>query len=100
MCDNHVTYYYPKGFDYIEVKAKCGNTNPYGGLALCEDCEHERTAREARTTYCKDMGFDMDSMASIKRNRAINYYEHKMLEEWFRETFSEQIKANQPGGSA
>ena len=59
MCDNHVTYYYPKGFDYIEVKAKCGNTNPYGGLALCEDCEHERTAREARTTYCKNMGFDM-----------------------------------------
>ena len=47
----------------------------------------------------KDMGFDMDSMASIKRNRDINYYEHKMLEEWFRETFSEQIKAN-PGGSA
>ncbi|PYE32407.1 hypothetical protein DFP83_106134 [Idiomarina fontislapidosi] len=48
----------------------------------------------------KDMGFDMSSMASIKRQRNINYYEHKMLEDWFRETFSEQIKANQPGGAA
>jgi len=42
MCDNKITYYVPKGFDYREHLVQCGRTDPFGGLALCEQHEHER----------------------------------------------------------
>ena len=59
MCDNKITYYIPKGYDYRPYDVPCGNTDPHGDLALCPDCEHHRDQREAVTDYCSAMGFDM-----------------------------------------
>ncbi len=38
MCNEKVSYFVPKGYDYKEVFVKCGNTNPFGGQALCNKC--------------------------------------------------------------
>lgn len=59
MCNEKITFYVPKGYDYSPYDVKCGNTDPYGDLALCPSCENQREAREARTDYCAAMGFDM-----------------------------------------
>lgn len=48
----------------------------------------------------KDMSFDFDVMATKHTRTDDLYYEKKMLKEWFRNTFSEQLTANQPGESA
>jgi hypothetical protein len=39
MCNNKVSYYIPRGYDYREFFVKCGNTDPHGGRAVCNDCE-------------------------------------------------------------
>jgi hypothetical protein len=38
MCTKKISYFVPKGYDYREVFVKCGNTNPFGGQALCNKC--------------------------------------------------------------
>ena len=38
MCNNRVSYYVPRGFDYREVKVQCGRTDVYGGVAICDQC--------------------------------------------------------------
>jgi len=38
MCNNKVSYYVPKGYDYRETTVKCGLTNPYGDRATCDTC--------------------------------------------------------------
>jgi hypothetical protein len=38
MCDNKVSYYVPKGYDYREITVKCGLTDPYGSPATCATC--------------------------------------------------------------
>ena len=38
MCDNQVSYYIPKGYDYREVFLKCGNTDHNGERAICDKC--------------------------------------------------------------
>jgi len=38
MCNEKVSYFVPKGYDYKEVFVKCGDTNPFGGQALCNKC--------------------------------------------------------------
>jgi len=38
MCTKKISYFVPKGYDYKEVFVKCGNTNPFGGQALCNKC--------------------------------------------------------------
>jgi len=53
ICDNLVSYYVPRGYDYREVLTKCGDTDIHGAEALCDDCaadpriraDHERRAR-------------------------------------------------------
>ena len=37
-CENKVSYHVPKGYDYKEVFVKCGNTDPDGNRAICEEC--------------------------------------------------------------
>ena len=37
-CENKVSYNVPKGYDYKEVFVKCGNTDPYGNRAICDEC--------------------------------------------------------------
>ena len=39
MCENKITYYIPKGYDYRPYDVPCGNTDPHGELALCPACE-------------------------------------------------------------
>ena len=34
MCDNKVSYYVPRGYDYKETFVKCGNTDPQGSRAI------------------------------------------------------------------
>jgi hypothetical protein len=48
MCDNKVSYYIPRGHDYREVFVKCGNTDPYGGRAVCDDCNAKYGQQIAR----------------------------------------------------
>ena len=38
MCENKVSYHVPKGYDYKEEFVKCGNTDPDGNRAICEEC--------------------------------------------------------------
>lgn len=58
------------------------------------------TVIEEQQVELKDMSFDFDTMAT-KRSRSDDlYYEKKMLKDWFRKTFSEQLSANQPAESA
>jgi len=59
MCDNKITYYIPSGYDVKPYGVPCGNTDPQGELALCPICEDSRDEREAVTSYCLAMGFDM-----------------------------------------
>jgi|TARA_R110000737_G_scaffold186000_1_gene209121 hypothetical protein len=40
-CENKVSYYVPRGYDYREVFVKCGNTDPYGNRAICEECDSD-----------------------------------------------------------
>jgi hypothetical protein len=41
MCDNQVSYYIPKGYDYREVFVKCGNTDYHGERAICDTCSQD-----------------------------------------------------------
>lgn len=38
-CTNKVEYHVASGYSYREVHVKCGYTDPYGGRAVCDDCE-------------------------------------------------------------
>ena len=37
-CENKVSYYVPKGYDYREVLVTCGSTDPHGSRAVCDEC--------------------------------------------------------------
>jgi len=53
MCDEKVSYYVSDDWrgPYKEVFVKCGNTEPYGGRAICKKC-----------------AADPDEMAAIERH--------------------------------
>lgn len=38
ICDKFETYHIPRGWDYKEVKTKCGNTKTDGSRAICPSC--------------------------------------------------------------
>ena len=44
MCNNFETYYIPRGYDYREVKTRCGNTKTDGSRAICDECAADRQA--------------------------------------------------------
>lgn len=51
MCETRVSYWIPKGGSHKEYFVRCGNTDPYGGRAVCDECEDrhgERIAAEER----------------------------------------------------
>ena len=49
MCDNQVSFHVPRGYDYCEVFVKCGNTDPHGGRAICQECsEAPHTMRDIK----------------------------------------------------
>ncbi len=45
-CENKVSYNVPKGYDYKEVFVKCGNTDPYGNRAICDECASDPAEME------------------------------------------------------
>ena len=53
MCENSVTFYVPRGYSHRAVDVRCGRTDPWGGLAICDQCaadpaasaDHERRLR-------------------------------------------------------
>ena len=57
MCDNNVSFFVERGFDYKEIFVPCGRTDPYGGLALCEKCEHSRVQRLTNSDEPEDVGY-------------------------------------------
>ena len=40
-CENTVTYFIPKGYDYKEIFGKCGSTGYDGNRLICYDCERD-----------------------------------------------------------
>lgn len=46
MCDNMVSYYVPKGWDYKEIKTRCGNTAHDGSRAICDECLADKRKME------------------------------------------------------
>mgnify|MGYP003641834011 CR=1 FL=1 len=41
MCDNKVSFQVPRGYDFSEVVRKCGDTDPFGGTAVCPTCARD-----------------------------------------------------------
>ena len=40
-CENKVSFYVQRGYDYSEVFVKCGNTNPHGTRSTCKECSND-----------------------------------------------------------
>jgi len=57
MCDNKVTFFVPRGFDYKEILVPCGRTDPFGGLALCEKHDRQRQQRLTNSDEPEDWGY-------------------------------------------
>jgi hypothetical protein len=63
MCEVKVSYYIPHGFDYKEVSVKCGNTDPYGGQALCDkhinnpDIKEHQESVDADNAWLRSAGW-------------------------------------------
>jgi len=47
MCDNMVTQYVPRGWDYRAIDLPCGSTSIHGDRLLCERCENDH-AKQAQ----------------------------------------------------
>lgn len=58
MCMNQVSYFIAKGYAHKEVFVRCGNTDPYGGRAQCEECQGSRAAREENARILENADAD------------------------------------------
>lgn len=47
-CNEPMKVYVPRGYDYKEITARCGNTSPSGFPWLCERCEKANAGRDWR----------------------------------------------------
>ena len=57
-CENKVSYYVPRGYDYREVFVKCGNTNPYGDRAICNKCANSSVTMRGIRQHEKNVAAD------------------------------------------
>ena len=57
MCDNKVSFFVPRGFDYKEILVPCGRTDPFGGLALCEKHDRQRQQLLTNSDEPEDVGY-------------------------------------------
>jgi len=64
ICDNKVSQWVPKGWDYVEVVLKCGNTSIRGTPLYCEECESEFHKRGYAAHECRH-GKDMSHEGSF-----------------------------------
>jgi len=39
-CENEISYFTGEMPNYTERLVRCGTTDPYGKLAICQDCEN------------------------------------------------------------
>ena len=62
MCDNSVSYFIPRGYDYREVFTPCGNTDPYGERAICAECRSN--TREMRSIHRHEASVKADNEAA------------------------------------
>ncbi len=42
-CENKVTFYVPRGYDYRATEVRCGNTDPWGDRTICESCASNKS---------------------------------------------------------
>ena len=47
-CNKEMQEYVPKGYHYVEITVRCGNTSPSGYPWLCEDCARKNAGRDWR----------------------------------------------------
>lgn len=58
MCNNKIEQYVPRGYDYVAVTMKCGNTGIHGEPLFCESCEEDNRSKGHLPHECKH-GKDM-----------------------------------------
>ena len=63
-CENKVSFWVERGFDYREVKVKCGNTNPYGGRTICESCYQDASEMKSIRDHEESVNADNDWLRS------------------------------------
>ena len=47
-CNKEMQENVPKGYDYVQITVRCGNTSPSGYPWLCEDCAAKNAGRDWR----------------------------------------------------
>ena len=63
-CNNEVEYFVDTGLDYKPVLTKCGYTNPYGRLAICDDCETNKEKMRSIRNHEANVKADNDWLTS------------------------------------
>lgn len=58
MCNNTVEQYVPRGYDYVAVTMKCGNTSIHGTTLYCDSCESINARQGHKKHECKH-GIDL-----------------------------------------
>ena len=58
MCENTVTYYVPKGYDYKEVVGTCGQTGYDGNRLLCHGCLNDPAIMRALEIHDENAAAD------------------------------------------
>ena len=64
MCDNVVYQYVPCGYDYREVKSKCGTTGIHGEWLICDKCAERQDILDARANRMEDIDADNAALRS------------------------------------
>jgi|TARA_R100001463_G_scaffold91842_4_gene146571 hypothetical protein len=63
-CENKVEYHIESGLDYKQVLTKCGYTNPYGKIAICNECLNNRDKLKSIRNHEENVKADNDWLKS------------------------------------
>jgi hypothetical protein len=63
-CNNKVSQFVPKGYDYKEVKSPCGSTGIHGEQLICEDCKNDPSIVAERRRIQRNADADNAWLAS------------------------------------
>ena len=61
MCDKEAFYYVPRGWDYKEIKTRCGSTTYQNGhvvTVFCADCENDSQVQAEHEARLEDSDAD------------------------------------------
>lgn len=64
MCNNRVLYHVPRGHDFRQFTVKCGNTDPFGGRAICEECLEDKDTMSAIERIERQIAYDNNASRS------------------------------------